>query len=48
MIHRLWSATPRELKSAGVELGKSCPEPIVDHKMGRERALAAYAKIRAA
>jgi deoxyribodipyrimidine photo-lyase len=30
-----------------VELGKSYPEPIIDHKRGRERALKAYAKLRA-
>jgi deoxyribodipyrimidine photo-lyase len=46
VIHQPWSATPLELKSADVELGVSYPEPIVDHKTGRERALAAYAKIR--
>jgi len=48
LIHRPWSATPLELKTAGVELGKTYPEPIVDHKKARERALAAYAKVRAA
>ncbi len=48
LIHRPWSAAPLELKSAGVELGRSYPEPIVDHKAGRERVLAAYAKLRAA
>ena len=37
---------PLELKSAGVELGESYPEPIIDHKHGRERALTAYAKLR--
>ena len=45
-IHQPWTATPLELASAGVELGKNYPKPIVDHKMGRERALAAYASIR--
>jgi len=29
-----------------VELGVSYPEPIVDHRRGRERALAAYARLR--
>jgi deoxyribodipyrimidine photo-lyase len=48
IIHRPWSATPIELESAGVELGKSYPEPIVDHRIARERALAAYAKVRGA
>jgi deoxyribodipyrimidine photo-lyase len=46
LIHQPWTATPLELASAGVELGNSYPEPIVDHKVGRERALAAYAKVR--
>jgi deoxyribodipyrimidine photo-lyase len=47
LIHQPWSATPLELKSAGIELGVTYPEPIIDHKRGRERALAAYAKLRA-
>jgi hypothetical protein len=29
---------PLELKDAGVDLGKSCPGPMIDHRMGRERA----------
>jgi deoxyribodipyrimidine photo-lyase len=48
LIHRPWSAAPLELASAGVELGRTYPQPIIDHKAGRERALAAYAKLRAA
>lgn len=47
LIHQSWKATPMELKSAGVELGVDYPEPIIDHRVGRERALAAYAKLRA-
>ena len=47
LIHQPWTATPLELAGAGVELGKTYPEPIIDHKAGRERALAAYAKVRA-
>ena len=46
LIHRPWSATPLELASAGVELRRHYPEPIIDHKKGRERALAAYARLR--
>ncbi len=46
LIHQPWTATPLELASASVTLGKSYPQPIVDHKVGRERALAAYAKTR--
>jgi deoxyribodipyrimidine photo-lyase len=46
LIHQPWAATPLELASAGVALGKDYPEPIIDHKVGRERALAAYKKTR--
>ncbi len=46
LIHRPWQATPIELAGAGITLGKTYPHPIVDHASGRERALAAYAKIR--
>lgn len=46
LIHRPWNATPLELKDAGVELGFTYPEPIIDHRRGRERALEAYAKSR--
>ena len=46
LIHQPWSATPLELAAAGVELGKHYPQPIIDHKAGRERALAAYVKTR--
>ncbi len=45
-IHQPWDATPMELAAAGVTLGKTYPEPIVDHKAARARALAAYAKTR--
>ena len=46
LIHRPWQATPIELASAGITMGEAYPQPIVDHARGRERALAAYAKIR--
>ena len=46
LVHQPWTATPLELASAGIELGKTYPQPIVDHKVGRERALKAYATIR--
>ena len=46
LIHQPWTATPLELASAGIELGKTYPRPIIDHKTGRERALKAYATIR--
>ncbi|MFZ5679473.1 MAG: deoxyribodipyrimidine photo-lyase [Bradyrhizobiaceae bacterium] len=46
LMHQPWEATPMELAAAGVTLGKTYPEPIVDHKAARARALAAYAKTR--
>jgi deoxyribodipyrimidine photolyase len=46
LIHQPWNATPLELAGAGVELGKTYPAPIVDHRLGRERALQAYAMAR--
>ena len=46
LIHQPWEATPLELRSADVELGRTYPAPIIEHKTGRERALAASAKIR--
>jgi deoxyribodipyrimidine photo-lyase len=46
VIHQPWTATPLQLESAGVTLGKTYPRPIVDHRAGRERALAAHATVR--
>jgi deoxyribodipyrimidine photo-lyase len=47
LIHQPWTATPLQLESAGgVSLGKTYPQPVVDHKAGRQRALAAYAIVR--
>ncbi|MBI5263014.1 MAG: deoxyribodipyrimidine photo-lyase [Bradyrhizobium sp.] len=47
LIHQPWRAGPLDLASAGIKLGSTYPTPIIDHVKGRERALAAYAKIRA-
>ena len=46
LIQQPWRGTPVELASAGVTLGHTYPQPIIDHARGRERALAAYAKSR--
>jgi deoxyribodipyrimidine photo-lyase len=46
-IHQPWRASPLELRAAGVELGNTYPEPIIDHRAGRQRALDAYARVRA-
>ena len=41
-----WEASDNELEAAGVTLGKTYPNPIVDHREARERALAAYETIK--
>ncbi len=45
-IHAPWEAPPLALKSAGVALGDTYPEPIVDHQAARKRALTAFDVIR--
>lgn len=45
-IHQPWQAPVEVLRSAGVELGKSYPHPLVDHAEARKRALEALAKCR--
>lgn len=46
-IHAPWEAPEAALTKAGVKLGKTYPQPIVDHAEGRKRALAAYKQISA-
>jgi len=46
-IHAPWDAPASVLSEAGVRLGDSYPEPIVDHAAARKRALAAYGEIKA-
>ena len=41
-IHAPWEAAPLNLAAAGVTLGKTYPEPIVEHGKARTRALAAF------
>jgi deoxyribodipyrimidine photo-lyase len=41
-IHEPWTAPPQILATAGIELGMDYPQPIVDIKQSRERALAAF------
>jgi deoxyribodipyrimidine photo-lyase len=43
-IHTPWEVSPLELRQHGVILGHSYPEPIVDHEVGRQRALEALSK----
>ncbi len=41
-----WEAPALVLEAAGVRLGKSYPQPLVDLKASRERALAAYREMK--
>jgi len=41
-----WEAGPLILREAGVELGETYPEPIVDHKAARDRALSAFKSLK--
>ena len=45
-IHKPWMASPLELTEAKVTLGKTYPEPMVDHDMARKRALAAFERVK--
>ncbi len=45
-LHAPWEAPKEALDEAGVRLGETYPEPIVDHKKARARALAAYETVK--
>ncbi len=45
-IHKPGKAPDDVLEKAGVRLGETYPEPIVDHAKARERALAAFEEIK--
>lgn len=45
-IHEPWEAPESVLDSAGLKLDKDYPRPIIEHKKGRERALAALEKLK--
>jgi deoxyribodipyrimidine photo-lyase len=45
-LHAPWQASATVLASAGIELGRTYPAPIVDHAAARARALEAYASIK--
>ncbi|PTM95268.1 cryptochrome/photolyase family protein [Mycoplana dimorpha] len=45
-IHRPFEAPKAILREAGVSLGQTYPEPIVEHRAARDRALAAFAAIK--
>lgn len=44
-VHRPFTAPRNILEKAGIVLGQSYPEPIVDLGLSRQRALAAYAQL---
>ena len=46
VIHQPWEASPLDLKTAGLELGRDYPLPIVAHADGRKRALEALAQFK--
>ena len=41
-IHKPWEAPASALDLAGVQLGETYPEPIIDHDFARKRALETY------
>lgn len=45
-IHEPWEAPDPILRSAGVKLGDNYPNPIINHREGRQRALDAYETIK--
>ncbi|NWG25906.1 MAG: deoxyribodipyrimidine photo-lyase, partial [Pseudorhodoplanes sp.] len=47
VVHAPWEADRAALEDARVRLGFDYPAPIVDHAAARQRALAAFASIKA-
>ena len=45
-IHQPWSAPQYVLDEAGITLGETYPEPVVDHAFARKRALDGYETIK--
>jgi deoxyribodipyrimidine photo-lyase len=48
VIHRPWTASPAQLKAAGIELGGTYPNRLVDHAVARKRALSTFRTLRKA
>ena len=46
LIHAPWEASALDLSDAGVILGKTYPQPVVDLKVSRNRALEAHKRIK--
>lgn len=47
-VHAPWAAPGSILAQAGIALGKTYPEPVVDHSEARDRALAAFKALKEA
>ncbi|HUG63480.1 MAG TPA: deoxyribodipyrimidine photo-lyase [Methylomirabilota bacterium] len=45
-VHKPWTASPDFLRNFGVTLGRTYPRPIVDHDAARDRALAAFERLK--
>jgi deoxyribodipyrimidine photo-lyase len=45
-LHAPWTAPASALAAAGIELGRTYPEPIVDHALARQAALEALSEAR--
>ena len=45
-IHEPWVASEPELESFGLDLGIDYPKPIIEHSLGRKRALEAFATLK--
>jgi deoxyribodipyrimidine photo-lyase len=46
LLHAPWEARPVDLAAAGLQLGRDYPRPVIEHGEARQRALAAFARIR--
>jgi len=46
VLHKPWTAPPLMLREAGVTLGMTYPNPLVDHTAARKRALAAFDRLK--
>ncbi len=46
VLHKPWTADPEALSDAGIILGETYPEPVVDHAEARTAALEAFQKIK--
>ena len=46
LIHAPFEASPLELAAAGVVLGKTYPDALVEHTAERDRAMAAFETIK--